>query len=139
MERLDWFFILLCVGLVLLPALPFEVSGEAVHTGAEQLWLWPTMRPVTLNPEITLGNVLSVLGVLWWVGRWGTKQLELLTELPIILKRMNHRLSRLEQAGCSRFVEHARLLQGLAEKKVVVEAPSMEIPDEDLRGEGCLR
>lgn len=142
MTWVDWLFCVSALGIAVLPLATHALNPAPVHQGAEALFVWPTVRPVTLNPEISLGNVLALGGMMFWIGRWGAKQLLLLNELPELLVRMNKRLRRLEISGCSQFAEHSTILNNLAKRgvrPVPTAVDPLEIPDDDLVGQGCLK
>lgn len=141
MTWLDWAFVAVMFTLLFLPTLGAAVPPGSVnvpHPGIETVTFWPNVRPITLNPEISLGNLVTMFGMVVWVARWGAKTITVVNEVPVKLSIINKRLRRLELTGCSQFEQHREAMRRI-ERSQDRQERSHAIPDEDLKGEGCLK
>ena len=95
----DWFCLVASL-LLLLPPIAFGTAEPLPSPAAPPTPPAGAVWPITLRPDVSVGNIASIVAALWWVTRWGVKQIEILHDLPEVLRRIDARLTALERTGC---------------------------------------
>lgn len=115
----DWLFASLATMIALFtPAIIMHADPTPVVEATKAVSSSPhDLLDIVLRPDISLGNVLTLVGMIWWIGRWGARTMDLVNNLPHSLRRIDERLDYLERRGCNQLPEHRRVLDELGYRR----------------------